>query len=80
MRAKVGELLPAHLANLESILLVYEGEYVFNMNDKEHVLNKKILLRSLRKRDIKLKQIRILRVFILCQMRLNLNSLTSLFL
>ena len=38
MQAKAGELLPPHLANLESILLVEEGECIFKMNDKEQVL------------------------------------------
>ncbi|NEN22373.1 cupin domain-containing protein [Cryomorpha ignava] len=38
MQANAGELLPVHLASLESILLVQEGECTFKMNDKEHVL------------------------------------------
>ena len=38
MQANAGELLPAHLANLESILLIQEGECIFNMNDIEKVL------------------------------------------
>ncbi|MGO3183911.1 MAG: cupin domain-containing protein [Aequorivita sp.] len=38
MQANAGELLPAHLANLESILVVQEGECVFKINDENHVL------------------------------------------
>ncbi len=38
MQAKAGELLPAHLANLESILFIQEGECIFKMNDKDKVL------------------------------------------
>ena len=38
MQANAGELLPAHLANVESILFIQEGECVFKMNDKDHVL------------------------------------------
>ena len=38
MQAKAGELLPAHLANVESILFVQEGECIFKMNDKDKVL------------------------------------------
>lgn len=38
MQAKAGELLPAHVANLESILLMQEGECTFKMNDKDLVL------------------------------------------
>ena len=38
MQANAGELLPAHLASVESILLVQEGECILNINDKDHVL------------------------------------------
>lgn len=38
MQANAGELLPAHLASVESILLVQKGECVFKMNDKDLVL------------------------------------------
>ncbi|MCG2418082.1 cupin domain-containing protein [Aequorivita sp. F47161] len=38
MQANAGEILPAHLANLESILLVQEGECVLNINGKDHIL------------------------------------------
>lgn len=38
MRASAGELLPAHLASVESILLVQEGECILKMSDKDHVL------------------------------------------
>lgn len=40
MQANAGELLPAHLANLESILFIHEGECIFKMNDTEQVLKK----------------------------------------
>ncbi|EGV44485.2 cupin domain-containing protein [Bizionia argentinensis JUB59] len=38
MQANAGDLLPAHLANVESILLVQEGECILKMNDEDHVL------------------------------------------
>lgn len=38
MQANAGELLPAHLANVESILLIQEGECIFKMNAKDKVL------------------------------------------
>lgn len=38
MQSSAGELLPAHLANVESILLVQEGECIIKLNDKENVL------------------------------------------
>lgn len=38
MQANAGELLPAHLANKESILVIQEGECTFIMNDVEQVL------------------------------------------
>lgn len=38
MQAKAGDLLPVHLASIESILLVQEGECVLKINDKNHVL------------------------------------------
>ena len=38
MQANAGDLLPAHLASVESILFVQEGECVFKMNDKDTVL------------------------------------------
>lgn len=38
MQANAGELMPAHIANLESILLIQEGECIFKMNDEEQVL------------------------------------------
>lgn len=38
MQANAGELLPAHVASLESILLVQEGECIFKMNDQERLL------------------------------------------
>jgi len=38
MQAKAGELLPIHLANAESILLVQEGECIIKLNDKDNIL------------------------------------------
>ena len=38
MQANAGELLPEHIASIESILLVQEGECIFKMNDKDLVL------------------------------------------
>lgn len=38
MQANAGELLPAHLANLESILMVQEGECILKIQNKDHVL------------------------------------------
>ena len=38
MQADAGQLLPEHLANLESIVFVREGECLFKMNNEEHVL------------------------------------------
>ncbi len=38
MQAKAGDLLPKHLANLESILFVQEGECILSINDKENIL------------------------------------------
>lgn len=38
MQANAGELLPAHLANMESILTIQEGECTFKMNDVDKVL------------------------------------------
>lgn len=35
MQAKGGALLPKHLANVESILFIHEGECVLNMNDEK---------------------------------------------
>ena len=39
MQAKAGDLLPMHLANLESILFIHEGECILNINDEEKHLN-----------------------------------------
>lgn len=39
MQAKAGETMPLHLANLESILFIYEGECVLRMNNEEVLLN-----------------------------------------
>lgn len=38
MQAKAGALLPEHLADLESILFIHEGECILNMNDEDIVL------------------------------------------
>lgn len=38
MQAKANELLPEHYADLESILLIQEGECTFKMEDKEQIL------------------------------------------
>ena len=38
MQANEGDLMPAHLANVESILVIQEGECVFNMNGEDRVL------------------------------------------
>ncbi len=35
MKAKGGDLLPKHLASVESILFIHEGECIFNMEDKQ---------------------------------------------
>lgn len=32
MEAKAGDLLPKHLADLESVLFVHEGECIFNLD------------------------------------------------
>ena len=34
MQANAGELLPKHLANLESVLLIQEGECTFEVNSE----------------------------------------------
>lgn len=38
MEAKAGDLLPKHLANIESVLIVLEGECVLALAGTEHVL------------------------------------------
>ncbi|SHF43758.1 AraC-like ligand binding domain-containing protein [Salegentibacter echinorum] len=35
MQGKRGDLMPKHLADLESIVFVHEGECLFHMNGKE---------------------------------------------
>ena len=40
MSAKAGDLLPKHLANIESILFVEEGECIFMMNGEDTILKK----------------------------------------
>src|SRR5690625_5124455 len=38
MRAKANALLPKHFADVESILLIQEGECTLNMDGEEHLL------------------------------------------
>jgi len=38
MEAKAGELLPKHLANIESVLILLGGECVLVLADTDHVL------------------------------------------
>lgn len=38
MKANSGDLLPAHLASVESILFIQEGECIFKMNDIDQEL------------------------------------------
>ena|SRR5690606_30106804 len=38
MQAKAGDLLPKHLADMESILFIHEGECILNINDEKVVL------------------------------------------
>ena len=38
MEAKAGELLPEHLASIESVLIVLEGQCVLTLAGKDHVL------------------------------------------
>ncbi|KIA82318.1 hypothetical protein OA84_11065 [Kaistella solincola] len=38
MQAKAGSVLPKHLANLESILFIHEGECVLEINGEEKLL------------------------------------------
>ena len=40
MQAKAGSLLPKHLADVESILFIHEGECNLNMNEEDIVLKK----------------------------------------
>lgn len=38
MAAKAGDLLPKHLANVESILIMIEGECIINLDGEEFTL------------------------------------------
>ena len=38
MQADAGDLLPKHLADVESILFIHEGECILHMNDEDIVL------------------------------------------
>lgn len=38
MQANAGELLPEHIATIESVLIVMEGECVLALGGKEHLL------------------------------------------
>ena len=40
MEAEAGALLPKHLANVESILFLHEGECILTINDEDIVLKK----------------------------------------
>ena len=39
MEAKAGSLLPKHLATIESVLIVLEGECVLNLDGTDHSLS-----------------------------------------
>ena len=39
MKAKAGDLLPKHTANLESVLVVMEGVCVLTLDKTDHTLN-----------------------------------------
>jgi len=38
MKAKSGDLLPKHTANLESVLVVLEGAFILTMDETDHTL------------------------------------------
>ena len=38
MKAEAGDLLPKHLADVESILFIHEGECILNMNGEDIIL------------------------------------------
>jgi|SRR5690554_7955786 len=38
MGAKAGELLPKHIASIESVVVVMEGECILNIDGTEHAL------------------------------------------
>lgn len=40
MEAKAGDLLPRHLANIESVLIILEGECMLNLKGADHHLRK----------------------------------------
>lgn len=40
MQAKAGDLLPKHVANMESVLFAHEGECILHINEKDEVLKK----------------------------------------
>jgi quercetin dioxygenase-like cupin family protein len=40
MQANAGDLLPKHIANMESILFIQEGECILNINGEEKPLKK----------------------------------------
>ncbi|MBK6732137.1 MAG: cupin domain-containing protein [Bacteroidetes bacterium] len=40
MQANAGDLLPKHVADLESILFIHEGECNLNINEEDIVLKK----------------------------------------
>lgn len=39
MSAKAGDLLPKHIANIESVLIVMQGECVLSIDGKDYTLN-----------------------------------------
>lgn len=39
MQAEAGDLLPKHLADMESILFVQEGKCTLTINDEDNILN-----------------------------------------
>src|SRR5690606_23378910 len=38
MQSKAGDLLPKHLANVESILFIHEGEVILHIHDEDKIL------------------------------------------
>lgn len=38
MQGKAGYLLPKHLANVESVIFIHEGECILNINEEEKTL------------------------------------------
>ena len=38
MQGKAGYLLPKHLANVESVIFIHEGECILNINEEDKIL------------------------------------------